>query len=385
MPAKVLRRTSQEGTYCHIYNKGVGKENIFKDGSDYDVFLGYLSEYLSVLGNPEDKKKEFVIKGRTFKGKPHQPKNYFDKVELVAYSLMPDHFHLLLFQKSQGSIESFLRSLCTRYSIYFNKKYVRKGMLFEGPYKSVNISGISEIALLSGYIHNDHNFSSSLPEYLKARETAWVKPSAVLSYFESRDNTIYKGDGGYEGFVKGFELSDDQKKILSNLIIEAQDEPRDNAPAPATKAPREEVKVATFSKKTYLAPWQRAPEIIGIFVVFILLVGVGVSNINASSSEKTLGTSTSSSPLSTPEVVSSPTPVSEVKTDIAPTIVIVRIEDGSKSVNIRLLPNASSEKVGTANNGDTFELVANESGWYHIKLSDGSTGYISAKYAQIKE
>ena len=136
MPAQNLQRTKEIGIYSHIYNKGVEKRILFNDEEDYAVFLNFLKDYLSALKDPDSLKKDFKVNGRTFQGTPHQPKNYFNQVELLAYSLMPDHFHLILHQKTRGSLESFIRSLCTRYSIYYNKKYQRTGSLFEGPYKS---------------------------------------------------------------------------------------------------------------------------------------------------------------------------------------------------------------------------------------------------------
>ena len=133
MPAKNLQRIDKEGLYFHIYNKGVEEKIIFSDGEDYRVFLRFLEEYLTTPQDPENTKKTFQIHGRTFRGTPHQPKNYFNAVELVAYSLMPNHFHLALSQVTKGSVENFIRSLCTRYSIYFNKKYTHSGPLFAGP------------------------------------------------------------------------------------------------------------------------------------------------------------------------------------------------------------------------------------------------------------
>src|SRR3989344_6029163 len=139
MPAKNLLRVTEEGAYIHVFNKGVENRVIFTEPQDYEIFLGYLRDYLSMPSDPESKKKDFTVNGRTFRGTPHQPKNYFQKVELVAYCLMPNHFHLLLHQQTKASTERFIRSLCTRYSMYFNKKYKRMGALFEGPYKSVHI------------------------------------------------------------------------------------------------------------------------------------------------------------------------------------------------------------------------------------------------------
>ena len=133
MTAKNPNRVNESGSFCHIYNKGVESKVVFNDKKDYEVFLGFIKEYLSIPIDPKNNKKEFTVNGRVFRGVPHQPKNYFNKIELVAYRLSPASFNLLLHQITKGSIESFVRSLCTRYSIYFNKKYQRTGTLFERP------------------------------------------------------------------------------------------------------------------------------------------------------------------------------------------------------------------------------------------------------------
>ena len=104
MPAKHIKRIDKEGGYFHIFNKGVSGKLIFNNEQDYEVFLSYLQDYLTTPSQLTNYKKEFIVKGRTFQGVPHQPKNYFDKVHLIAYNLMPDHFHLLLHQITKESL-----------------------------------------------------------------------------------------------------------------------------------------------------------------------------------------------------------------------------------------------------------------------------------------
>jgi uncharacterized protein YgiM (DUF1202 family) len=65
-------------------------------------------------------------------------------------------------------------------------------------------------------------------------------------------------------------------------------------------------------------------------------------------------------------------------------IVVIKIDDGSESVNVRQDPATNSEKIGQAKDGDTFELVSETSGWYQIKLDDSTTAFVSARYAQIE-
>lgn len=70
--------------------------------------------------------------------------------------------------------------------------------------------------------------------------------------------------------------------------------------------------------------------------------------------------------------------VVEIKT------VTIAIEDGSPFVNVREKPTVYSEKVGQVEDGDSYELIEEEAGWYKIKF-DEVEGFISIKYAEIKE
>lgn len=58
---------------------------------------------------------------------------------------------------------------------------------------------------------------------------------------------------------------------------------------------------------------------------------------------------------------------------------------GAEFINIREKPSAESGKIGKARNGDSFEMVSRDPGWYEIKLNDRSNGFISAEFAEIKE
>lgn len=386
MPAKNLQRIDEEGLFLHIYNKGVEKRIIFNNEEDYKVFLDYLNDYLTVPKDPESTKKTFQVHGRTFRGIPHLPKNYFNKVELIAYSLLPDHFHLLLHQKVKGSLESFIRSLCTRYSIYFNKKYARTGALFEGPYKSVQIKDETQLLHLTRYLHQGVDYSS-YPEYLDSRKTPWVKPEVVLSF-------LNRGTGGYKDFVEKHQPDQKELELIDGLAFDSKTGHHERI----LETPLERRHPASSKEirtNQDLKIRSRMPEFLAIStLVFVVLVGFSLWNIN-------YVTARSYQPLPSPEVLSetqetileatpSATPeataTAEIKPEAKPeTTLTVKIGDGSSFVNIRQKPTINSDKIGKANNGDSFGLISFNSGWYEIKLADGSTGFISKKYAVINE
>lgn len=156
--------------FFHIHNEAVHGTSIFRDEADKITFLSFLKEYLSPTGS-ESVKKTFTVKGREYQGVPHMPKNYHTQVELIAYSLKPDGFNLILEQKVDHAIERLIRSLATRYSIYFNKKYNRTGTIFSGPYKSSQIKDQAGLDKLKEEfkINNSHGEPAKPHEYV-ARE-----------------------------------------------------------------------------------------------------------------------------------------------------------------------------------------------------------------------
>lgn len=228
MPAKNSIKQYLENGYYHIYNRGVEKRLIFLDQQDYLVFLNYLKEYLL----PKDEKslrEQLSNPTTTYREKDKilrllRLNNFTDEIILLAYCLMPNHFHFFVKQKSAQSIDKFMQSLGTRYSMYFNRKYKRVGSLFQAVYKAVSVTHDEQFVYLSKYIHKQALSTqgetlqgwkaqpSSYPEYLRKRKTAWIHPEEVLSYF-SETNPKFS----YQAFVE--ELAD-EFTIIQNALLE---------------------------------------------------------------------------------------------------------------------------------------------------------------------
>lgn len=414
MPARKLQKFDKNKAFFHIYNKGVEKRNLFKDQEDYDIFQGFLNDYLTAPPDPEKTKKSFSVNGRTFRGVPHQPKNYFNKIELVAYSLLPKHFHLLINQKTHGSLEKLIRSLCTRYAIYYNKKYKRSGSLFAGPYKLFQIKDVTQLLHLTRYLHrepfkrnggyedsNSYGFSS-YKEYLGERVTSWIKAKVVLSYFDKSENKQFKGIKGYKNFVEKHELKEKEERMLERIIIESK-------PKHLERRILKRKKIKSFKAPQYepiFEPRVKIPEFIATAtILFVMLFTLGVRNIRTSAAQ----TNNSISPIPSPtpqvsgaedikelveELEEIEEELKEVKSEApraggssepeAETMVVITITDESESVNLRKEPTTKSEKVGKAKDGDTFKFVSKGSRWYQIKLDNGEIAFVSVRYAGIE-
>lgn len=226
MPAKNVLKSYVEDGYYHIYNRGVEKRTIFQDDQDYKVFLSYLKNCLEPPLKPKEKK--IRIGNTVFTKLEKSSKNFYQEIELLAYCLMPNHFHLLAKQKSPRSIESFARSLLTKYSTYFNKRYSRVGTLFQGTYKAALIKEENYLLHLSRYIHLNpdkdvkdtplHLCYSSYGDYLGFRKTKWVKTELILSFFKGAQKTHLKDILSYQSFVEDY--FQDPAKLLSELTLE---------------------------------------------------------------------------------------------------------------------------------------------------------------------
>lgn len=207
MPCKNSLKTYLENGYYHIYNRGVEKRLIFEDDQDYAVFLSYLKTYL--LPKDEKQLKEILTsENSTYKQKAEATKliklnNFCDQIKLIAYCLMPNHFHFLLKQRQENAIDEFMNSLGTRYTMFFNKKHKRVGTLYQGVYKAVLVDSEIQFLYLSSYIHrNPHpkelkSRPSSLPDYLGERKTLWVHPEEILPFFSKTIPSL-----SYKSFVE---------------------------------------------------------------------------------------------------------------------------------------------------------------------------------------
>ena len=205
MPSRNVFKVDIPESYYHVYARGHSRDKIFDDNSDYAKFLNLLQRYLT-------KDQQTDRYGINYKC-------LYDKLELLCFCLMENHFHLLIYQRDEGSMQSLMRGVMTSYSRYFNQKYDKSGSLFESTYKASLISNQSYLEHISRYIHlNRRNWKttpySSISYYTGEYEADWVRPDRILSMFSSRDE--------YLDFVSDYEenqrMLDELKYELANDI-----------------------------------------------------------------------------------------------------------------------------------------------------------------------
>lgn len=202
MPSRNRIKEYAPESFYHVYNRGLNKRVIFKDAKDYAVFLNLLKRYLS--GEPIKDNN-----GRLYE-------SMHGRVELLAFVLMPNHFHLLLYQKDAEAMTKLMHKVTTSYTTYFNKRHKRSGPLFQDRFKASHIYIDEYLQHVSRYIHlNPPGYLqyeySSLPYYRGLRQADWVRPGRVMELFDGDD---------YLRFLKDYQnhkmMLDEIKNLLAN-------------------------------------------------------------------------------------------------------------------------------------------------------------------------
>lgn len=234
MPSKNEDKIYIRDGYYHLYNRGVEKRIIFSDSHDYTTFLSYLKTYL--LPKDEDFLHKKLVDPSISSSEKNKAlkllrmNNFSDELTLLAYCLMPNHFHLLVHQTTENTIDKFMNSLGTRYSMYFNRKYNRVGPLFQGVYKAVMIESDEQLLHLTRYIHvqsfrdsQGHPLRKPLPSsysnYLNQTSKKWVKPGQILSFFQKGKPSYLKDVNSYKSFVENIDYNNNPE-FLQTLTLE---------------------------------------------------------------------------------------------------------------------------------------------------------------------
>ena len=135
------------GEWYHCYSRGIDKRIVFENQSDHQRFVAllYLANssitlHRSILGHLNHHELFSIPRGESL-------------VSIGAYALMPNHFHLLLHEKNEGGISTFMQKLGTAYTMYFNIKHERIGGLFTKPFRARHVSDDRYFQYVVDYIH----------------------------------------------------------------------------------------------------------------------------------------------------------------------------------------------------------------------------------------
>ena len=112
------------GKYYHVYNRGTNRQPIFASDENYHFLLRRVNQFL-----------------------PLYP------LQIIAYALMPNHYHFLIGVNEDGALAPFFQRLFNSYSQAFNRQQNRTGTLFEGRAKSILVDDSSYVYAITRYIH----------------------------------------------------------------------------------------------------------------------------------------------------------------------------------------------------------------------------------------
>lgn len=185
MPSRIIPFVNEQ--IYHVYNRGVEKRPIFESSRDYQRFLKTLLYYQ--IQGPKPRFSKF------FHPKIFKIDLSKKIVDILAYCLMSNHFHLLIKQTRDRGITELVSKLSNSYTKYYNTKYARVGPLLQGEFKSVLVESDEQLIHLSRYIHLNPISSflvknlgqyqwSSYHEYINDQKGICLKED-VLGFFKS--------------------------------------------------------------------------------------------------------------------------------------------------------------------------------------------------------
>ena len=218
-----IQRNFENDICYHVYNRGVEKRIIFLDHRDYERFLDTITYYLY---SPTISYSHFLSLGSETK------KRYLDsirkkkRVQILCYTLMPNHFHLLLKQEVEQGISQFIADISNSYTKYFNLKRSRVGNLLQGTFKATIIENGESFLQVSRYIHlNPYassrvNWRKKLDTYPYSSYRNWIKGvSNTLVDVPAIKQFIDYDKKDYTQFVEA-KKSVDPSIGIENMVLE---------------------------------------------------------------------------------------------------------------------------------------------------------------------
>lgn len=197
-----MRKTKfANGEIYHVFNRGVDKRKIFSDQRDLDRFFQSMSAFNCT---------EPI--GSLFEQSFQKEKIKKPLIKFISYNLLPNHFHFIFEQVTEGGISEFMKRLSGGYTWYFNNKHKRSGSLFQGTFKSKHIDSNEYLLHVSAYV----NLNEKIPLgglTAKLGKSSWNE-YINISLCKKSEQICY----GKDIILEQFDSIEDYKKFaLSSL------------------------------------------------------------------------------------------------------------------------------------------------------------------------
>ena len=185
-------RIEYPGAWYHVMNRGRRSEQIYLYKNDYQIFIDLLKEACELW-----------------------------KVNISAYSLMSNHYHLLI-NTPDGNLSRFMRHVNGIYTQRFNKNHECEGQLFKGRFKSILVDGDSYLVQLLRYIHrnslraklvknlDDFEWSSHKGYISSSKGWDWLYKEFILQILSENKNKWIRE---YKNFIN----QGDKREIIKIL------------------------------------------------------------------------------------------------------------------------------------------------------------------------
>ena len=188
----IRKSTFFSGGYFHVYNRGVNRNQIFFSDEDYSYCLSLLKKYAETYC-----------------------------ITIIAYCLMPNHFHFILRQNSDKSISQFIGVVFNAYVQSVNKKYNRIGTLFEGRFKNTRIDNESYILQLCRYLHLNPvkaRIVDAPDKWPYSDYNDWIAKRSLIQFDFNFILSYFKDPNDYRKYVTEYNTSEEERDIKNFLL-----------------------------------------------------------------------------------------------------------------------------------------------------------------------
>jgi len=183
-----------QGGYYHLFNRGANRDLIFFNADNYVYCLKLIHKYLNNYG-----------------------------LSLIVYCLMPNHYHFIIRQESEGGVSEFIRDVFNTYTQAVNRQQHRKGTLFQGRFRHIHIEKDEHILHLCRYIHLNPVKAglvtlpeqwqySNYPDWIGERDGTLTDRSFMLDNFGSSRN--------YREFVMDYLQAKTAEKLIGKYMFD---------------------------------------------------------------------------------------------------------------------------------------------------------------------
>ena len=207
----------ETGTVHHVFNRSIADYKIFSSAIHYERFTQMLrffqwNEIKLRFSHLHHSEFESILKSFA--------ETKVRRVDIVAYCIMPNHFHLILKEEISFGIKTFMSDIQNSYSKFFNLRHARKGPLWEGRFKNVACESDEQLLHLTRYVHLNPvtaNLVDNPEDWPASSYQEYIQTVPSICRFE---RLISMRPKTYEKFVKN--RIEDQKTLarIKKLIFD---------------------------------------------------------------------------------------------------------------------------------------------------------------------